>query len=207
MTASKTLSKLRSRVLKETGTTLESFRDRIESQPTWPPLDRLYDLVRTQVGHVDIVFANAGVATLSPLGSLSEADVDQMLNINIKGVIWTVQKALPLMRSGGSIILNASIAASTGFPNWSVYSATKAAVRSFARTWSSDLKGRGIRVNAIWRAAWSVRYAPKRTSRLGHVGAVGIGASQPMDTGRSIIIVSPAGSAGFHMLYTQKVEV
>jgi NAD(P)-dependent dehydrogenase (short-subunit alcohol dehydrogenase family) len=112
-------------------------------------LDRLYDLVRTEVGHVDIVFANAGVATLAPLGSLSEADVDQMLNINIKGVIWTVQKALPLMRPGGSVILNASIAASKGFPTWSVYSATKAAVRSFARTWSSDLKGRGIRVNAV----------------------------------------------------------
>jgi NAD(P)-dependent dehydrogenase (short-subunit alcohol dehydrogenase family) len=117
------------------------------SDPT--DLDRLYDLVRTQVGHVDIVFANAGVATLATLGSLSEADVDQMLNINIKGVIWTVQKALPLMGPGGSIILNASIAASKGFPDWSVYSATKAAVRSFARTWSSDLKGRGIRVNAV----------------------------------------------------------
>jgi NAD(P)-dependent dehydrogenase (short-subunit alcohol dehydrogenase family) len=117
------------------------------SDPT--DLDRLYDLVRTQVGHVDIVFANAGVATLAPLGSLSEADVDQMLNINIKGVIWTVQKALPLMGPGGSIILNASIAASKGFPTWSVYNATKAAVRSFARTWSSDLKGRGIRVNAV----------------------------------------------------------
>jgi len=117
------------------------------SDPT--DLDRLYDLVRTQVEHVDIVFANAGVATLAPLGSLSEGDVDQMLNINIKGVIWTVQKALPLMRPGGSIILNASIAASKGFPTWSVYNATKAAVRSFARTWSSDLKGRGIRVNAV----------------------------------------------------------
>jgi NAD(P)-dependent dehydrogenase (short-subunit alcohol dehydrogenase family) len=117
------------------------------SDPT--DLDRLYHLVQTQVGHVDIVFANAGVAALAPLGSLSEADVDQMLNINIKGVIWTVQKALPLMGPGGSIIVNASLATSKGFPTWSVYNATKAAVRSFARTWSSDLKGRGIRVNAV----------------------------------------------------------
>jgi NAD(P)-dependent dehydrogenase (short-subunit alcohol dehydrogenase family) len=112
-------------------------------------LDRLYDLVKTEVGHVDVVFANAGFATLAPLGGLTEDHVDALLNANIKGVIWTVQKALPLMRPGGSIILNASIVASKGFPNWSIYSATKAAVRSFARTWSSDLKGRNIRVNAV----------------------------------------------------------
>jgi len=112
-------------------------------------LDRLYDLVKTEVGHVDVVFANAGFATLAPLGSLTEDHVDALLNTNIKGVVWTVQKALPLMGPGGSIILNASIVASKGFGNWSIYSATKAAVRSFARTWSSDLKGRNIRVNAV----------------------------------------------------------
>jgi NAD(P)-dependent dehydrogenase (short-subunit alcohol dehydrogenase family) len=112
-------------------------------------LDRLYDLVKTEVGRVDIVFANAGFATLAPLGSLTEDHVDALLNTNIKGVIWTVQKALPLMGPGGSIILNASILASKGFGNLSIYSATKAAVRSFARTWSSDLKGRDIRVNAV----------------------------------------------------------
>jgi NAD(P)-dependent dehydrogenase (short-subunit alcohol dehydrogenase family) len=112
-------------------------------------LDRLYDLVKTDVGHVDVVFANSGFATLAPLGSLTEDHVDALLNTNIKGVIWAVQKALPLMGPGGSIILNASIVASKGFANWSIYSATKAAVRSFARTWSSDLRGRNIRINAV----------------------------------------------------------
>ena len=112
-------------------------------------LDRLYDLVEREVGQIDIVFANAGFATPAPLRSLSEDHVDGLLNTNIKGVVWTVQKALPLIRSGGSIILNASIVASKGFGNWSIYSATKAAVRSFARTWSSELRGRDIRVNAV----------------------------------------------------------
>ncbi|MEJ1978650.1 MAG: SDR family oxidoreductase [Acetobacteraceae bacterium] len=112
-------------------------------------LDRLYELIRKDVGHVDIVFANAGIGDIAPLGDLTEEHVDRLLDINIKGVIWTVQKALPLMGRGGSIILNASIVASKGWANWSVYSATKAAVRSFARTWSSDLKGRDIRVNAV----------------------------------------------------------
>lgn len=96
-----------------------------------------------------MVFANAGYAEPARLGSLTEAHVDGLLNTNVKGVIWTVEKALPLLASGSSIILSASIVASKGFGDWSLYSATKAAVRSFARTWSSDLKGRNIRVNAI----------------------------------------------------------
>jgi NAD(P)-dependent dehydrogenase (short-subunit alcohol dehydrogenase family) len=112
-------------------------------------LDRLYDQIRAEAGRVNIVFANAGAGALAPLGGLTEEDVDYQLNVNVKGVIWTVQKALPLMGSGGSIILNASVVATKGFANWSVYSATKAAVRNFARTWSSDLRGKNIRVNAI----------------------------------------------------------
>jgi NAD(P)-dependent dehydrogenase (short-subunit alcohol dehydrogenase family) len=112
-------------------------------------LDRLYSRVKAEVGHVDVVFANAGFAAPTPLGSLTEEHVDALLNTNVKGVIWTVQKALPLMRPGGSIILSASIVASKDFGNWSIYSATKAAVRSFARTWSSDLKDQNIRVNAV----------------------------------------------------------
>ncbi|MDB5605244.1 MAG: NAD(P)-dependent dehydrogenase, short-chain alcohol dehydrogenase family [Bradyrhizobium sp.] len=112
-------------------------------------LDRLYDQIRAEAGRVNIVFANAGTGALAPLGGLTEEDVDYQLNVNVKGVIWTVQKALPLMGSGGSIILNASVVATKGFANWSVYSATKAAVRNFARTWSSDLRGKNIRVNAI----------------------------------------------------------
>ena len=112
-------------------------------------IDRLYSLVREEVGHVDIVFANAGIARVAALPKVTEDHVDALLDINFKGVIWTVQKALPLMGRGGSIILNASIVASKGFGDWSIYSATKAAVRSFARTWSSDLKGRDIRINAV----------------------------------------------------------
>jgi NAD(P)-dependent dehydrogenase (short-subunit alcohol dehydrogenase family) len=112
-------------------------------------LDRLYDLVKTEAGRIDVVFANAGYAAPAPLGNLTEEHIDGLLNTDVKGVIWTVQKALPLMGAGGSIILSASIVASKGFAGWSLYSASKAAVRSFARTWSSDLKGRNIRVNAV----------------------------------------------------------
>jgi NAD(P)-dependent dehydrogenase (short-subunit alcohol dehydrogenase family) len=112
-------------------------------------LDRLYELIRNEVGRVDVVFANAGGVMPAPLGSLTNEHIDYHFNTHVKGVIWTVQKALPLMRPGGSIILSASIVASKGWANWSLYSASKAAVRSLARTWSSDLRGRGIRVNAI----------------------------------------------------------
>jgi NAD(P)-dependent dehydrogenase (short-subunit alcohol dehydrogenase family) len=122
----------------------------VHSDVTKPgDLDRLYDRVKTEVGRVDIVFANAGYAAPAPLGNLTEEHVDGLLNTNVKGVIWTVQKAVPLMAPGGSIILSSSIVGSKGFANWSIYSATKAAVRSFARTWASDLKGRNISVNAV----------------------------------------------------------
>jgi NAD(P)-dependent dehydrogenase (short-subunit alcohol dehydrogenase family) len=110
---------------------------------------RLYDQVKAEVGRVDVVFANAGYAAPAPLGALTEEHVDGLLNTNVKGVIWTVQGALPLMGAGSSIILSASIVASKGFDNWSLYSASKAAVRSFARTWAADLKGKNIRVNAV----------------------------------------------------------
>ncbi|WP_026202109.1 SDR family NAD(P)-dependent oxidoreductase [Bradyrhizobium sp. WSM2793] len=112
-------------------------------------MDRLFELVKAQAGRVDVVFANAGYAAPAPLGNLTEEHVDGLFNTNVKGVIWTVQKAVPLIASGGSIILASSIVGSKGFANWSIYSAAKAAVRSFARTWASDLKGRNIRVNAV----------------------------------------------------------
>ena len=112
-------------------------------------LDRLYDIVKKTTAHVDIVFANAGTAELAPLGQITEEHFDRTFGINVKGLVFTVQKALPLMPDGGSIILNASITASKGLPAWSIYSATKAALRSFARTWTADLKSRQIRVNAI----------------------------------------------------------
>jgi NAD(P)-dependent dehydrogenase (short-subunit alcohol dehydrogenase family) len=112
-------------------------------------LDRLYAEVKRQHGRIDILFANAGTAELAPLGVITEEHFDKIFGVNVKGLLFTVQKALPLFRDSGSIILNASIVASKGLEASSVYSATKAAVRSFARTWTVDLKGRGIRVNAI----------------------------------------------------------
>jgi NAD(P)-dependent dehydrogenase (short-subunit alcohol dehydrogenase family) len=112
-------------------------------------LDRLYATVKEQKGHIDILFANAGVGELVPLGAITEAHFDKTFRINVKGLLFTVQKALPLIQDGGSIILNASINASKGFETSSVYSATKAAIRSFARTWTVELKHRKIRVNAI----------------------------------------------------------
>src|SRR5262245_8997555 len=112
-------------------------------------LDRLFAQIKKEKGRIDIVFANAGVAAYAPLGAITEAHYESIFDINVKGVLFTVQKALPLLRDGGSIILNASIVASKGFSSNSVYSATKAAVRSFARTWTTDLKERRIRVNAV----------------------------------------------------------
>src|SRR5918911_2893124 len=112
-------------------------------------LDRLYATVKEQKGHIDILFANAGVGELVPLGVITEAHFDKTFGINVKGLLFTMQKALPLFQDGGSIILNASIAASKGVEASSVYNATKAAIRSFARTWTADLKQRKIRVNAI----------------------------------------------------------
>ncbi len=112
-------------------------------------LDRLYATVKQQHGRIDIVFANAGLGEFSSLGEISEAHFDKTFNVNVKGLLFTVQKALPLLQDGGSIILNASIASIKGAPAFSVYSATKAAIRSFARSWTLDLKSRKIRVNAV----------------------------------------------------------
>src|SRR5919205_2838574 len=112
-------------------------------------LDRLYATAKEQKGRIDILFANAGVGELIPLGAITEAHFDKMFGINVKGLLFTVQKALPIFQDGGSIILNASIAASKGVEASSVYNATKAAIRSFARTWTVELRHRKIRVNAI----------------------------------------------------------
>ena len=112
-------------------------------------LDRLFAQVEREKGRLDVVFANAGIAQYAPLGKITEEHYDSIFDVNVKGLLFTIQKALPLMPDGGSIILNASIVASKGLPANSVYSATKAAVRSFARTWTTDLKDRHIRVNAV----------------------------------------------------------
>ena len=112
-------------------------------------LDRLFAQIKREKGKLDIVFANAGIAQYGALGKITEEFYDSIFDVNVKGVLFTVQKALPLMPEGASIILNASMVGSKGLPDWSVYSATKAAVRSFARTWTTDLKARRIRVNAV----------------------------------------------------------
>ena len=112
-------------------------------------LDRLFAQIKREKGKLDVVFANAGIAKYAAFGKITEDFYDSMFDVNVKGVLFTVQKALSLLSDGASIILNASIAGSKGLPTYSVYSATKAAVRSFARTWTTDLKDRRIRVNAI----------------------------------------------------------
>jgi NAD(P)-dependent dehydrogenase (short-subunit alcohol dehydrogenase family) len=112
-------------------------------------IDRLYDAVQQQHGQIDVIFANAGGGEFAPLGAISEAHYDQTFDTNVKGVLFTVQKALPLLRDGASIVLTASTTSISGTPAFSVYSATKAAVRSFARNWILDLKDRHIRVNAV----------------------------------------------------------
>lgn len=112
-------------------------------------LDRLFAQINREKGKLDIVFANAGVATYAPLGKITEEHFDSIFDINVKGLLFTVQKALPLVPDGASIILNSSIVGSKGLSANSVYAATKAAIRSFARTWTTDLKGRRIRVNAV----------------------------------------------------------
>jgi NAD(P)-dependent dehydrogenase (short-subunit alcohol dehydrogenase family) len=112
-------------------------------------LDGLYETVRSERGHVDVVFANAGVGEVAPLGAISVEHFDRIFGINVRGTLFTVQKALPLMREGGSIILTGSIAGVKGLPGFDVYSASKAALRSFVRTWTVELKDRRIRANII----------------------------------------------------------
>ena len=112
-------------------------------------LDRLFETVRTQHGRIDILFANAGVGQLEPLGQITEAAFDRTFGINVKGTVFTVQKALPLMKAGASIILTGSTTGVKGTPAFSIYSATKAAIRNLARSWALDLKGTGIRVNVL----------------------------------------------------------
>jgi NAD(P)-dependent dehydrogenase (short-subunit alcohol dehydrogenase family) len=112
-------------------------------------LDRLYAKVKEQKDHIDILFANAGLGELASLETITEAHFEKTFNVNVKGLLFTVQKALPLFQDGGSIVLNASTAGSKAANGFSVYGATKAAVRSFARSWAVELKHRKMRVNAI----------------------------------------------------------
>jgi NAD(P)-dependent dehydrogenase (short-subunit alcohol dehydrogenase family) len=112
-------------------------------------LDRLFATVKSAKGHIDVLLANAGLGALEPLGKISEASFDKVFGVNVKGTLFTVQKALPLMHPGGSIILTGSTTDAKGSAAFSVYSASKAAIRNFARSWAIDLKGTGIRVNVL----------------------------------------------------------
>jgi NAD(P)-dependent dehydrogenase (short-subunit alcohol dehydrogenase family) len=112
-------------------------------------LDRLFARIKTDKGRIDVLFANAGLGDLLPLGAITEASFDKTFDVNVKGTLFTVQKALPLMPKGSSIVLNASMVSIKGMPAFSVYAASKAALRSFARSWIVDLKDRQIRVNVV----------------------------------------------------------
>ena len=163
-------------------------------------LDRLFAQIKREKGRLDIVFANAGFANVAPLGKITEDHYDSLFNTNVKGLLFTVQKALPLLPDGASIILNASIVASKGFGEWSVYSATKAAVRSFARTWTSDLKDRRIRVNVVspgytdtppWHAAEGAEERIKANSNSVSLGRYGT----PDEVAKAVLFLASSDSS------------
>jgi len=148
---------------------------------------RLYTTIREQKGKVDIIFANAGTGAFASLGQITEQHFDMQFDINVKGLLFTVQEALPLLQDGGAVVLNASIVSSTGSAAMSVYSASKAAVRSFARTWSVDLRDRRIRVNAI---------SPGIVPTPGYNTSLGMSSEQVEQYVASAIPSIPLGRAG-----------
>ena len=140
-------------------------------------LDRLYAAVKSERGSLDIVFANAGAGGPLKLGEITAAHIDETFDTNVKGTIFTVQKALPLMGKGGSIILTGSSAGTTGAPGFTAYSASKAAVRNLARTWAEELKGTGIRVNVLSPGPTATELAK---AALGEEGQKAYGAMTPL---------------------------
>ncbi|WP_454884877.1 SDR family NAD(P)-dependent oxidoreductase [Sphingomonas oryzagri] len=149
-------------------------------------IDRLYDAVQQKHPQIDVVFANAGGGELAPLGAITEEHYEKTFGSNVKGVLFTVQKALPLLRDGGSVILTASTTSIKGTGAFSVYSATKAAIRNFARSWILDLKDRHIRVNAV---------SPGLTETAGLNDLFG-GGEQAQGTKDCLIGQIPAGRIG-----------
>jgi NAD(P)-dependent dehydrogenase (short-subunit alcohol dehydrogenase family) len=150
-------------------------------------LDDLYEQVKAEVGRIDVLFANAGGGSLLPLGAITEEQYDDTFGRNVKGVLFTVQKALPLLSRGSSVILTGSTAAAGGTPGFSVYAASKAAVRSFARNWILDLKERGIRVNVL---------APGPTRTAGLVGLAGPDATRQQELLNQLAAGVPLGRVG-----------
>jgi NAD(P)-dependent dehydrogenase (short-subunit alcohol dehydrogenase family) len=140
-------------------------------------LDRLYAAVKAERGRLDVVFANAGTGGPLPLGQITAEHIDETFDTNVKGTIFTVQKALPLMGPGGSIILTGSSAGTTGAPGFTAYSASKAAVRNLARSWAEDLKGTGIRVNVLSPGATATELAKEA---LGAEGQKAFAAMTPL---------------------------
>ncbi|TWC68314.1 SDR family NAD(P)-dependent oxidoreductase [Herbaspirillum sp. SJZ099] len=165
-------------------------------------LDRLYARIHDDHGRLDVLFANAGIASTEakPLGLIEEEDFDWIFNLNVRGLLFTVQKALPLMSPGGAIVLNGSVAGVKGFPGQSLYNASKAAVRSFARSWTADLKDRRIRVNVVAPGGTETRLmrdylearpgmedALKQMLPLGRLG-------EPDEVGRAVLFLASAES-------------
>ena len=140
-------------------------------------LDRLYATVKAERGGLDILFANAGTGAFAPLGEITPEHYDQIFDVNVKGLVFTVQKALPLMKQGSSIILTGSSTGVMGTPQFSIYSATKAAIRNLARSWALDLKGTGIRVNVLSPGPTTTELA---LEVVGEEGMAALGATTPI---------------------------
>jgi NAD(P)-dependent dehydrogenase (short-subunit alcohol dehydrogenase family) len=150
-------------------------------------IEKVYQTIREQKGKLDILFANAGTGEFAPLGQITEEHFDKQFDLNVKGTLFTVQGALPLMPAGGAIVLNASLVSVKGSPAFSVYSATKAALRSFARNWAVDLKGKGIRVNAV---------SPGVIPTPGYHTSLGMTKQQLDEYIQSVIPAIPLGRTG-----------
>jgi NAD(P)-dependent dehydrogenase (short-subunit alcohol dehydrogenase family) len=170
--------------VKELGTQVAAIRGDISSLPD---LDRLFAAIKEQKGRLDILFANAGLGEFAALGQITEEHFDKTFGVNVRGTLFTVQKALPLMPDGAAIIVNGSMVSIKGFPAFGVYAATKAALRSFARTWAVDLKDRKIRVNVV---------SPGTVVTPGYKNGLGMSDEQIEAFEAQAAVVTPLGRAG-----------
>jgi NAD(P)-dependent dehydrogenase (short-subunit alcohol dehydrogenase family) len=170
--------------VKELGPGATAMRGDVSSLPD---LDRLFAAIKEQKGRLDVLFANAGLGEFAPLGKITEEHFDKIFGVNVRGTLFTVQKALPLMLDGAAIIVNASIVSIKGFPAFGVYAASKAALRSFVRTWAVDLRDRKIRVNAI---------SPGTVITPAYKGGLGMSDKQIEDFEAQAAATTPLGRAG-----------
>ena len=160
-------------------------------------LDRLYEAVKTK-GRIDIVFANAGVGEFAPMGSITEAHFDKLFNINVRGTLFTVQKALPLLKDGGSIILNGSVASVKGTAAFGVYAVSKAAIRSLVRTWTTDLKDRRIRSNVVSPGPINTPLASRQSAEViaRIVSTIPMGRmGQPVEVAKAVLFLASDDSS------------